>query len=383
MTGIFKKTILLQAFALFTLWGISQENQPGRFFPGEKWPDNNGDHINAHGGGLLFYEGTWYWYGEHKIAGPAGNTAQVGVSVYSSTDLCQWKNEGIALRVSDDPSSLIVKGCVIERPKVLYNPKNGNFVMWFHHELKGMGYKAAKTGVAVAASPTGPFSYLGSVNPNPGIWPLNFSREQQEREYAAPMKDWSEEWVKAVRDGLFVKRDFSKGQMARDMALFIDDDGKAYHIHASEENLTLHIAELNDDFTGFTGKYVRVMPGGHNEAPALFKKDGKYYMVTSGCTGWAPNAARSAVATHIFGPWEELGNPCTGEGAQLTFNSQSTFILPVPGNDNQWIFMADRWNPKNPIDGRYVWLPLVLENGKPVIRWKDDWQMDSPEIPKQ
>jgi beta-xylosidase len=217
------------------------------------------------------------------------------------------------------------------------------------------------------------------VNPNPGIWPLNFSREQQEREYAATMKDWSEEWVAAVRDGLFVKRDFSKGQMARDMALFLDDDGKAYHIHASEENLTLHIAELNDDFTGFTGKYVRVMPGGHNEAPALFKKEGKYYMVTSGCTGWAPNAARSAVATHIFGPWEELGNPCSGEGAQLTFNSQSTFILPVPGDDNQWIFMADRWNPKNPIDGRYVWLPLVLENGKPVIRWKDDWQMDSPE----
>ncbi len=101
-------------------------------------------------------------------------------------------------------------------------------------------------------------------------------------------------------------------------------------------------------------------------------------MITSGCTGWAPNAARSAVATHIFGPWEELGNPCAGEGAELTFNSQSTFILPVPGNENLWIFMADRWNPKNPIDGGYVWLPLLLENGKPVIRWKDDWQMDSP-----
>ena len=126
------------------------------------------------------------------------------------------------------------------------------------------------------------------------------------------------------------------------------------------------------------GEHINAHGGRHNEAPALFKKEGKYYMVTSGCTGWAPNAARSAVATHIFGPWKELGNPCAGEGAELTFNSQSTFILPVPGNENLWIVTADRWNPKNPIDGGYVWLPLLLENGKPVIRWKDDWQMDSP-----
>lgn len=85
------------------------------FTPGEIWPDNNGVHINAHGGGMLFHEGTYYWYGEHKIAGGAGNLAQVGVGMYSSKDLYQWKNEGIALPVSEDPQSDIAKGCVIER----------------------------------------------------------------------------------------------------------------------------------------------------------------------------------------------------------------------------------------------------------------------------
>lgn len=73
--------------------------------------------------------------------------------------------------------------------------------------------------------------------------------------------------------------------MSRDMTLFVDDDGKAYHIHAAEENYTLHISELSDDYTDFTDRWIRVFPGGHNEAPAIFKYKGRYYVITSGCTG--------------------------------------------------------------------------------------------------
>jgi hypothetical protein len=36
------------------------------FKPGEIWQDNNGVHINAHGGGVLLHEETYYWFGEHK-----------------------------------------------------------------------------------------------------------------------------------------------------------------------------------------------------------------------------------------------------------------------------------------------------------------------------
>ena len=36
------------------------------------WPDHNGVHINAHGGGVLHHDGVYYWYGEHKIEGHAG-----------------------------------------------------------------------------------------------------------------------------------------------------------------------------------------------------------------------------------------------------------------------------------------------------------------------
>lgn len=57
---------------------------------------------------------------------------------------------------------------------------------------------------------------------------------------------------------MFVKRDLEGGQMSRDMTLFVDDDGKAYHIYSSEDNLTLQIAELSDDYLSHTGKYIRI-----------------------------------------------------------------------------------------------------------------------------
>ena len=88
------------------------------------------------------------------------------------------------------------------------------------------------------------------------------------------------------------------------------------------------------------------------------KKNGKYFIIASGCTGWSPNAARSASADNIFGPWTELGNPCLGENANTTYNSQSTYILKVSNTKDDYIFMADRWNPTNPIEGKYIWLPL-------------------------
>ncbi|WP_167605729.1 glycoside hydrolase family 43 protein [Maribellus sediminis] len=371
------KNLLLTLFSVLIFLPAIAQNQKS-FQPGELWPDNKGIHINAHGGGMLFYEGKYYWFGEHKIDGKMGNRAMVGVHCYSSADLLNWTDEGIALEVDkDNPDSDITQGCILERPKVIYNAKTGKFVMWFHLELKGMGYAAARTGLAVADKVTGPFTFVRSLNPNAGKWPLNFADELKGKNWPDDLKPWSDEWVQAVKDGMLLKRDFQKGQMARDMTLYVDKDGKAYHIHASEENLTLHISELTDDYLGFTGNYIRVQPTGHNEAPSIFEHNGKYYMITSGCTGWAPNAARLLVSDSVMGEWEYVNNPCVGDDRDLTFHSQSTYILPVEGKTDAFIFMADRWQPQNPIDGRYIWLPIQFDDkGLPVLEWMDSWSME-------
>ena len=343
---------------------------------GEIWPDDRGEHINAHGGGILVHDGTFYWYGEHK----SENTSRslVGVTCYSSKDLVNWKYEGVALSVSDDPESEITRGCVMERPKVIFNRKTRKYVMWFHLELKGKGYSAARSGVAVSDSPAGPFTYLGSHRVNPGILAENVTEEDLAYFDALPEtpKEWTPEWLTAVSKGLFFKRDFEGGQMARDMTLYVDDDGKAYHIYASEENMTLNIAELSDDYLSHSGRYVRVAPAGQNEAPAIFKRNGTYWMITSGCTGWAPNAARMFSAPSIFGPWEQHPNPCRGDQSEITYGGQSTYILPVPGKKDLFIFMADIWRPRHPIDARYIWLPIQFEaDGTPYLEWMDTWNI--------
>ncbi len=370
---------------LYLLWSsllvCSCQKERKTIKPGNIWTDNNGIHINAHGGGILFYEGKYYWYGEHKIEGKAGNKAMVGVHCYSSKNLVDWKDEGVALEVIKEGTGHdIEKGCILERPKVIYNPKTQKFVMWFHLELKEQGYRAARSGIAVSDKATGPFAFVKSLRPNAGQWPRNVKDIHKQ-----PVGDDVQEHYCGGKGCLpshpdtlnLLGRDFDKGQMARDQNLFVDDDGKAYHIYSSEENSTLHISQLADDFLSESGNYARFFAGRYMEAPAIFKKDEKYFLIASDCTGWAPNEARLAWAPSIFGPWEELGNPCRGEEAELTFRSQSTFVLPVQGKKNAFIFLGDRWTSENAIDGRYIWLPFQFdENGIPYLEWMDEWSLD-------
>lgn len=74
--------------------------------PGKVWVDNNGNAIQAHGGGILYDEKTktYYWYGEHKgyenvpTGAETGNPG-IGIGCYSSKDLLNWTYEGVALPV--------------------------------------------------------------------------------------------------------------------------------------------------------------------------------------------------------------------------------------------------------------------------------------------
>ena len=55
------------------------------------------------------------------------------------------------------------------------------FVLWFHLELIGQGYRAAQTGVATADSPTGPYTFIEAFNPNANSWPMNLTEEQKNK----------------------------------------------------------------------------------------------------------------------------------------------------------------------------------------------------------
>lgn len=300
---------------------------------GEVWKDTDGNPINAHGGGLLLHEGVYYWFGEIKkgktwlVPGQQWEDYRVpagGVGCYSSKDLVHWKFEGVALpSVMGNPVHDLDTSKVIERPKVIYNQKTRQFVMWMHVDANDYSYSQA--GVAVSDQPAGPYRYLGSRRPN--------------------------------------------GQMSRDMTLYKDGDERAYLIYSSESNKTMHVCLLSDDYLSPTTTYTRITSAQDREAPAVFKYNSKYYLITSGCTGWSPNPATYAIADSLLGEWKQLGNPCIGAGADSTFGSQSTFVFPLPGQKDRFLFMADRWNKTNLPDSRYIWLPITMTDNKPEIKW--------------
>ena len=309
----------------------------GEIRPGEIWRDSSGYAINAHGGGVMFHGGRYWWYGEHKVYGEAGNFAHVGVHCYSSADLTDWKDEGVALKVSDNPVHLIGDGCIIERPKVLFCAKTGKFVMYFHLENHERSLKLASAGIAAADRPAGPFSFVRATRPN--------------------------------------------GDDCRDMTLFLDDDGSAWHFFSSERNKTMHIVRLKEDFIGYDGPTCRIFIDEYTEAPAVFKAGGHYWCIGSGCTGWHPNEARYYRAERITGPWTRMGNPCIGVnpqnglGPEKTWGGQSTCVFKVEGKD-AFVAMFDIWRPENQIDSRYVWLPVAVKGETLEISWKDSWRVD-------
>ena len=158
------------------------------------------------------------------------------------------------------------------------------------------------------------------------------------------------------------------------MTIFQDDDGRAYHFFSSEDNATMHVCLLSDDYLSHTTTENRILIGQSREAPAVFKYKGRYYLITSGCTGWAPNPASWSVADNPLGEWKQYDNPCRGNDADSTYHSQSTYVLPVTGKKDAFIFLADRWNKRNLEDSRYIWLPLQMKNDKPEISWHDSWK---------
>lgn len=337
------KPVTMKPYRLFlifvAIFSIFAGHQESSFRPGQVWTDTDGNPINAHGAGVFYDNGTYYWFGEIK----SGKTWLVeytgwecyrvnagGVSCYSSKDLVHWKNEGVALAPElEDSSSDIHTSRVIERPKVVYNGKTKKYVMWMHIDTED--YLYARAGVAVSDRPQGPYTYLGSIRPN--------------------------------------------GQMSRDQTLFKDTDGKAYQICSSENNETMYINELTDDYLKPSGVYKRVFIGLSREAPAMVRHNNRYYILSSGCTGWDPNPAAYGVADSILGDYHIIENPCRGKTAEKTFYAQSTFILPVQGKENTYITLFDRWNKLNLEDSRYVWLPMHFEDDRMIIDWRDEWDL--------
>lgn len=272
-----------------------------------QFTDPAGNPVHAHGGGVVKVGEYYYWFGEDRNA---DNSFRY-VSVYRSTDLKTWEFRNHVLSEATDPE---LQGANIERPKVMYNASTGQFVMWMHKEGSATDYSEARAAVAVSSTVDGDYSWRGSFRP--------------------------------------------LGHMSRDITTFVDTDGTGYMISAANENADLHVYRLTADYTGIDARVQKLWAGQSREAPAMFKRNGVYFLLTSGATGWAPNQQKYATSTSVTGSWSGLKDV----GNSTTYRSQTAFVLPVQGTSGtSYLYMGDRWgNSMGGMvqDSQYVWLPL-------------------------
>lgn len=315
-------------------------DQPDVSWPlinGVQWADTDGNPIQAHGGGMLKVGEDYYWFGENR--NPDGTF--FAVSAYRSRDLRTWEHAGDVLSMDSDPG---LKPANVERPKVVYNESTGKYVMWMHWE-NGEHYGEARAAVASSDTVDGDYTYHGSFRPY---------QDRGVTDHDRP------------------------GYMSRDCTLFVDDDGKAYFLSSSNENYDLHLYSLTDDYLSIDTREAVLFEGGHREAPALFKRNGTYFLVSSGSTGWSPNQGQYATSSSLTGGWSSLKNVADGN----TFYSQSTYVQAVEGSSGtEYLYMGDRWAGAwsgRVNDSSYLWQPIEFPTDTSMtMGWFNTLQIDT------
>ena len=340
------------------------------FYPGQVWLDTEGKRIQAHGGSLMFLDGVYYWYGENKEKTDGKNGIwHWGVRCYSSSDLYNWKDEGLIIPPEpEDPASSLHPSACMDRPHIIYNKRTKKFVCWL--KIMNKDQTQSET-VLTADSLLGPYTKVRE-----GLRPL--------------------------------------GMSAGDFDLAVAEDGKAYYYFERVHSETI-CADLTEDYTDVTGYYSTHFPHSGppyvREATAHFIRKGKHYLITSGTTGYLPNPSEAAIADTWHGPYTVLGDPHPEDESKTSFHSQISSVFKVPGKKDLYIACADRWLPQamdkqypiyremfekifsgraeefdfsrmgeqvveNTAIADYVWLPIRFEGEKPVIHWLDSWRWE-------
>ncbi len=324
------KNFLLSIWVLMGLYSCKSPNDKSvikeqvgydAIYSGIPWFDNNLNPVSAHGACIVKENNRFYLFGEFKSD---TSNAFVGFSCYSSTDLMNWDFENVVLPIQKE--GLLGTNRVGERVKILKCPNTGEYIMLMHTD--NLQYKDPVIGYATSDKIDGTYTFQG---------PILFNGE--------PIRRW-------------------------DMGTFQDTDGSGYLIihHGS-------LYKLSDDYKSITKQVVKGATDG--ESPAIFKKNGVYFWLGSGLTGWERNDNFYYTSTSLAGPWTSRGIFAPKD--KLTWNSQTTFVLTVPGTkDTTYMFMGDRWShPRQRSAATYVWQPMKVKGTSISIpEYNEGWKVD-------
>ena len=251
--------------------------------------DVEGKYVDAHDGNIVFHNGTFYLYGEFygNLTGRPFNSdggwgAAPQLSVYTSSDLTAWAFRGHLFNSSVPSGESFTKWI----PTALWSPACGCFVLWF-----GSG------GWAVATSIDGVNFDLRS---NGGTSRLGGST-----------------------DGT---------------GLFLDDDGQGYVVFAAlstggalNGGHLISIERTTPDLLSSSKVNVSgFFPLDYVESPALFKRNGRYYVASGSCCCACRGGSGLVIysSDSILGPWVLQR---TGPLYDINCNDQSTELCGAFG----------------------------------------------------
>lgn len=337
-SGTTLKVIASDASLSTTLSDVSTSIfSPWGYKPNADWYDDRGILVEAHAGGFLcgakgvplLVGGFYWWYGEncnrYNVNSTFDGLGWTGIWLYKTTDFLNFIFVGNILDHSSTSS-------YAERPHVLYNAANNNYVLWANMRI---GTNDQRAGVATASAPDGPWTWVTtSLDP----------------------------------DGLGYK----------DHNLFLDDTGTAYTVYNSTAG-NMIVSQLASDFqsAGISHISVTLLAGLAREAPVIVKDhEGKYILIHS-VTNVLDSAStfdlKCLFATSPLGTWSDPQPLFVADPIATDYNGQSSFVLVLP---NGMLLGTDHWVQSDHYQSRQTWLPLDDYVNEPT-----SWDLSRFQVP--
>jgi len=278
--------------------------------------DDHGDQVNLNSGDMTYIPSLdkWYRVGTDLSGiynGPGGEVYEdigIGWYIYSASPdpvtrtPTVWKYEGQITGNQGFP--------MIVRVHLVYNEHNGTFVVW------GNGYANGFKAIILSAT-------LANLQAN--------------------------NWTVANAGYL------PGGNNVFDMCLFVDSDAEAYVVFQDGAGHVFDF-QLSDDYLTAIGSPTTVYSGIAREAPAMLRRNGSYFIITS-------QPDNSATQTNIdleyqvstTGPLGPYGGTVfllsrTLNTLDCAYNSQSTAVVKVPYKADAYMFVGDAWCPAQRTD---------------------------------
>ena len=342
--------------------------------------DVDGNIMDTHDGNIVQWEeGGLYWYYsmgyqdcklEHSLMPPqecpgiyhrfggCGFREDHALRIYTSPNLKDWTLVSLdGLEPETRPYGIYF------RPKVVYNAKNKQYVLWINHLPRALSplraYHDTGYAVATASTPQGPFKFI---------------LEQANLGESAP----------------------------GDADIFVDENGvDAYIAYNGWNNKhTLLVEKLNEDWTDSLGSTWNSGPitSHKQEAPAMFQRNGYYYLLHGHTCCFCRHGSDAwvKVATDPLGPWKDMDLNLNPERKGIftsdhVVKGQNSMVIRYKNQSKEtgYIFVSDLWSSAD--DGlkshdKQFWQELEFDDSvtPPAIKpfeWRDSCDLkDMPDV---